>query len=128
MKCANPECNNEVVKIGYKDHHKKYCSPKCCKYHFYCLHKQKIIKRAKKWVQENRDKFLKIKKLNTQRHKEILSDSYVRNIITSNNGIIPDNKIIEQRRLSIKLKRLIHEKQREVNTRRDHGRANNVLS
>jgi hypothetical protein len=69
----------------------------------------KIKERALEWYKNNK---LRANKLNSERvHNlvESIADSYVIQLIKGQSGVTPNNEIIEQRRLQLKIKRRIKE-------------------
>jgi len=109
----------------------EFCKPYCKFKYLYktdASFKKKIDESRKKYVMENRDKVRHRKKLwdikrdpdlrkayNRRSRLELL-DTYVIKKLKDQGIINPSKEIIEQRRLSIKLKRKINEIQRKINT------------
>lgn len=67
-------------------------------------------------------------KIASKKYRDNLNTSYVINQLKKRQIIDPSNEIIEQKRLSLKIKRVINEKQRAINSQGNNGCTNNVLS
>lgn len=112
---SNQKMDSECERKTKKERHKKF-SEKNPQYHKEYQRSYRKSEKAKQWISEYRQS-LNYKIHQKERNKkqiDNLSDSYILAQCKAQ-GINPKPEIIEQKRLSIKLKRIIYEKQRQIN-------------
>lgn len=108
--------NTENYKIGARKRIKKWRK-----------NKPDVVKGIKnRYYNNNSDKILQKQKSD----RDILCDTYVKSVIKKQVGNAPEisKEVIEQRKVSLKIKRLINEKQRAINSQGNNGRTDDVLS
>lgn len=120
-------CGNLFVsRIGTK-----YCSAKCRQKNWNDAHRnerrayskkynienrEKCRTKLERWREKNREHCNKLATKHSRKSREKLNDSYIKKLFQHlcKAAIVPEHVIL-QKRESIKLKRLIHEKSRQVN-------------
>lgn len=130
ISCKNYRDRKKDKYKKWRDDNKDYV--KAYREKDYKENKNSILARNKKYRNTNKEDVLLKNKVTQQRYRDELHDTYVRSLIIRNTGAsIPDGLLcdmMEQKRITIQLNRLIDEKSREANTQGNNGRPNDVLS
>jgi hypothetical protein len=111
-------CSGQILKKRAT----KFCSKNCATKFYQRQHKEKTKAIVKKWITNNYIDYIKRRNKNSKKNRDKLSIGYIKQQLRKAGFKVKDitNELIEERRMSIKLKRKINERRKEINPQRNN--------